>query len=372
MLTGSESVKTNCRRGTAVLPLPHCGNGCRQAFCPCTFRGRLRIVLQEGNATVTCLLRKTLLTATICAHIVWIAGCANGEGATSMNNKAKRVIRKASGAGRWFPASQNELRSMVKGFIEDAQIDAPQGRIVAALAPHAGYIYSGKVAGYTFRAIRDNAAAGSAPDTVVILGLSHRQGFSGVALMDGDAIETPLGETALDRDAADYMAAQSPTIFADYSPHAREHSAENEIPFVQTALPNARLVVGLIGDHDETTVNDLVSALGKLAKKKHILIVASTDLLHDPDYQLVTRTDKATLAGITALDDKGILKAWQPSRQICCGISPVVAAMRFAASQGCREGQLLYYRNSGDDFPESRGQWVVGYGAVVFAVKNDQ
>jgi len=91
-------------------------------------------------------------------------------------------------------------------------------------------------------------------------------------------------------------------------------------------------------------------------------------MLHDPDYDLVTKTDKKTLQLVAAMDSKGLLDQWSPRRQIFCGMAPVAAVMGFAKGLGCKEGKVLYYRNNGDDFPESRGQWVVGYGAVVFAV----
>lgn len=285
-----------------------------------------------------------------------------------MNREAPKIVRQALGSGRWFPGRRAELERMVNGFIDAASVPAVTGRIVAAIAPHAGYVYSGPVAGYTFRALRDSAARGLGPETVVILGFSHQGGFRGVALMDGDEIETPLGRTPLDKDATALLAQASPTIRPNYGPHAGEHSAENEVPFVQTALPSAKLVVGLVGDHEAKTLNDLVSALNKLAKQKKILVVASTDLLHDPNYDLVTRTDRETLRQIGALDWKGLLGRWSCESQVCCGIGPVVAALKFAEAQGCREGTVLRYRNSGDDFPDSRGSWVVGYGAVVFAV----
>jgi MEMO1 family protein len=284
-----------------------------------------------------------------------------------MTANAKKIVRKARGGGRWFPGTQRELQTMVSGCISNAEIPKVEGRIVGAIAPHAGYVYSGKVAGYTFRALRDNAVGANMPETVVVLGFSHSMGFPGVALMDGDALSTPLGEAKLDKEAAEALMAGRPGIGFNYAPHAGEHSAENEIPFIQSALPDAKLVVAIIGDHDAKTLQDLVAGLNDLAKKRHILVVASSDMLHDPDYDLVTRTDKGTLEKVKSMDYSGLLKSWDYSSQVFCGIAPVLAVMRFAQSQGCREGTVLRYRNSGDDFPESRGQWVVGYGAVVFA-----
>lgn len=284
-----------------------------------------------------------------------------------MNNETQRVIRRTLGAGRWFPGDTDKLRTMVNGFIDSAEVPEVSGRVIGCLAPHAGYDYSGKVAGHTFRALRDNAAIAGAPETVVILGFSHRGGFGGAALMDGDAIETPLATTELDKDAAALLMKNSKGIRVDYSPHGGEHSAENEIPFVQATFPDAKLVVSLFGGHDADAVIEMSDALGVLAKEKKIVVVASTDLLHDADYDLVSKTDRETLKQIAAMDSNAIIHAWKPSSQVCCGLMPVLTVMRFAAAQGCETASVLHYRNSGDDDPSGRGHWVVGYGAVVFA-----
>ena len=286
-----------------------------------------------------------------------------------MANASEIVTRQAHGSGRWFPGNRQELKKMIESYVEKAQPGPVEGRIVAAISPHAGYIYSGKVAGFTFRAIRDNAQKMGQPETVVVLGFSHSGGFPGVALMDGDFIETPLGKGVLDTEAAEILAGASPRIFFNYGPHRGEHSAENEIPFVQAALPDTKMVVALMGDHDPETLDALVGALDALSKKKRLLVVASTDMLHDPSYDLVTKTDKKTLLKLQAMDCEGLEKTWGYDNQILCGIGPVLAVMKFALAQGCKKGSVLYYRNSGDDFPEGRGQWVVGYGSAVLAVE---
>ncbi|TFH14249.1 MAG: AmmeMemoRadiSam system protein B [Lentisphaerales bacterium] len=286
-----------------------------------------------------------------------------------MKSEDKRIVRRVHGAGRWFPGDEKDLSRMINTFIESAKVPEIRGRIVAGIAPHAGYVFSGKTAGYTFRALKDAAASGNAPETVVVLGLSHRGGFSGIALMDGDALATPLGEVALDNEAADLLVKGRDRIRRDYAPHAGEHSAENEIPFVQAALPKAKLVVAMFGDHEKTTLDQLVAGLNELAAKKKIFVIASTDLLHDPDYDLVSTTDRITLKKIAALEVKDVASSWSPGRQVCCGLMPVLTAMQFARDQGSKAGQVLYYRNNGDDDPSSRGNWVVGYGSVIFTVE---
>ncbi len=283
--------------------------------------------------------------------------------------KKKQVIRETIGDGKWFPGNRDQLKSMVDGYIDGAEVPKIPGRIIAAIAPHAGYVYSGRVAGHTFRALKENAVRVGMPDVVVVIGFSHSRGFKGVALMDGTVLESPLGKVELDVESVDFLAGQSDRIFLSYEPHNGEHSAENEVPFVQTAFPDAKILVGLMGDHDEATLKELVSALVSLSKKKKIVVVASTDLLHYADYDLVTSTDAETLKKISALDDAALMKSWGYQHQVCCGVMPVLAVMRYSKALGCVGGKTLMYRNSGDDNPASRGSFVVGYGSVVFSVE---
>ena len=112
-------------------------------------------------------------------------------------------------------------------------------------------------------------------------------------------------------------------------------------------------------------------ALHAMSKTRNLLVIASTDMLHDADYERVTRTDRVTLDLVERMDREALRERWSSTNQSFCGICPVLTAMDYAEKQGCREAAVLHYRNSGDDFPESRGNWVVGYGAVVFDAKSD-
>lgn len=255
---------------------------------------------------------------------------------------------------------------MVQGFLDGAQNPTLAGPVVAVVAPHAGFVYSGKVAGASFRALKDSAVQHGAPETAVVLGFSHRRAFSGVAFMDGTAMETPLGSTPLDAKSTEYLVRKGRFLHVNYLPHDGEHSAENLIPFVQAALPDTKLVVALIGAVEQAVLDDLVAALVELSKQKRIVVVSSSDMLHDPDWRMVTQTDQATLKKVEAMDHAGLLGEWSHHNQTFCGIGPVVTAMRYAQAHGVSKGTVLTYRNSGDDFPDSRGQWVVGYGAVAF------
>ncbi len=275
------------------------------------------------------------------------------------------VVHEAQGAGHWYPADRASLELVVDRYLEDALMPPADTRMVAGIAPHAGYLFSGLTTGYTFRALRESAAAGHPVDTVVVLGISHREAFEGIILMDGHVLRTPLGDLQLDNEAATLMAQGSSRIRLGYGPHGVEHSVDNLTPFLQRALPHARLVAALVGNHDQANADALQTALDLLDGERKIAVIASTDLLHDPDYHTVQETDKQTLAQIASLDEDSLLAAWQPTKQVCCGLCAVLPVMRFARARGT-EAEVLHYCTSGDRQPRSRGDWVVGYGAVRF------
>ncbi|NLE66781.1 MAG: AmmeMemoRadiSam system protein B [Lentisphaerae bacterium] len=312
--------------------------------------------------------QRALAAAAIFAALQAASGAPEAilKGEDMKANPTPRVHR-THGDGRWFPADPGALRAMVKGYLASAESPAITGRIVFAVAPHAGYDYSGRVAGAAFRAISDNARAEGMPEAAVLIGFTHSRPFPGAALLEGDSIRSPLGDAPLDRGAAAILLKDRNRLFADNAPHAGEHSAENLVPFAQAAIPGVPLVVLLIGDHNGGTIAQIAAALNDLAEKKRIVVIASSDMLHDPDYDLVTATDRDTLKKLAALDDAALARAWSGDRQIFCGITGVLAGLRFAKAQGCKAGNVLMYRNNGDDDPSSRGRWVVGYGAAVFA-----
>jgi AmmeMemoRadiSam system protein B len=145
------------------------------------------------------------------------------------------------GQGRWFPSDARQLATTVDRFVESAVVPAIPGRLVATVAPHAGYEYSGAVAGHTYRAMRDMARE-APPEVVVVLGFCHRASFPGIALLEGAAMRTPLGLALLDPALGEALVAASDVYRGDSEAHVGEHSAENQIPFLQRALPGVRLV----------------------------------------------------------------------------------------------------------------------------------
>ena len=282
----------------------------------------------------------------------------------SMNESI--TILNAIGAGRWFPGTRQELTRCVTGHLDAATPPRLDKRIISLVSPHAGYAYSGPVAAYAYRALQDQSASAGSPETVIVLGFSHQGAGRGIALMEGNAFATPLGTTPLDHQAAAFLIAHHAATAFDNRPHLGEHSLENQIPFIQQTLPAASLVMALVATRDPGVLESFAESLLALARSRRILVIASSDMLHDASYERVRTTDQATLRRMVAMDHPGLLKEWDVNRQILCGIGPTVVALAFARGQGTTQGTLLHYRNSGDDHPECRGQWVVGYGAVAY------
>ena len=272
------------------------------------------------------------------------------------------------GAGTWFPGDGSVLRAQIKAFMARAAEEDPvvQGPILGGIAPHAGLQYSGRTAASTFHAIVSRLPSDGEPDAVIILGFCHRQSFDGFALMDVDALVSPLGESCVARGLVRELCSRAPCIQADNTPHRGEHSAENLVPFIQYTLPNVPMVIGLFGGHVRQVCRAVAEALRETGAGRRLLLLASTDLLHDADEKRVGRTDRVTLQHIAARDTDALLAAWQPGFQVCCGISPVTTLLDYLDGREGVLGHRLSYRNSGEDYPEMRGQWVVGYGAVVF------
>lgn len=259
-------------------------------------------------------------------------------------------VRPTAVAGRFYPDDPAELRGSVEGFLDFAPAwTGPPPR--ALVAPHAGYVYSGMVAAHAFAAVRGPLGAGF--ERVVLLGPSHYVHFGGLALPKVEAFATPLGEIPLDPDARRELEGLDTVLPAD-APHAREHSLEVELPFLQVALGDFRLVALAAGDESPERV---AAVIDRLAGER-TLVVVSTDLSHFLPCEEARARDERTSRAIESL-------AWEEiGRDDACGRVPLrgLLAWARARSLACRRLDL---KNSADTIgPPDR---VVGYGAYAFA-----
>ena len=257
---------------------------------------------------------------------------------------------------RWYPASPEALRREVSGYIESAPaLDLP-GDVVGLVAPHAGYFFSGHVAGASYRQVQ-----GKSYDTVVLIGPDHRgTTFGGLAFADFDAWHTPLGDVPVDRELVSALDERLPLR------HIRqdgEHSLEVQLPFLQTALTDFKLVPIIMGDPSPATCRALGLAVADVVRGRRALLVASTDLSHYYRYDHAKHLDEHTLQYILDFNPEGLAEALARSEAHACGGAPVAAVMVAARELGATQAHLVKYANSGDVW-EDKSQ-VVGYAAVV-------
>ncbi|MEK7684706.1 MAG: AmmeMemoRadiSam system protein B [Verrucomicrobiota bacterium] len=261
-----------------------------------------------------------------------------------------QVIRPPACAGRFYPADPAQLREEVKGYLAAAEV-APGPAPKAIIAPHAGYIFSGPVAGTAYACLQ---AGRTLIKRVILLGPSHYSDFAGLAASQADAFATPLGLVPLDKEASACCRALPQVHFLDEA-HRREHSLEVHLPFLQTILESFTLVPLLVGD---ATDGQISQVLDTLWGGSETCVVVSSDLSHYHDYKTARQLDEATSHAIAALRFE-MLDSGQ-----ACGCRPIRGLLHRARQLGLR-ARTVDLRNSGDT-AGSRDQ-VVGYGAYVFA-----
>jgi len=274
---------------------------------------------------------------------------------------ASDKTRQAGVAGSFYPSNPDELKSTVDGFLAKAQVAPASDPLVALIAPHAGYPYSGGVAAFSYAALK-----GRKYQRVVIIAPSHYDAFDFSSVYDGDAYMTPLGRVPVDKAFAAKLAAANPSIRLSARGHERsgdqaEHSLEVQLPFLQRTLQQFQIVPVIMGDQSYESSRALGVALAKLIGTSDTLIVASSDLSHYHPYDEANRIDHNTLHAIEVWDYYDLSRNLQSRVWEACGGAPIVAAMIAAERLGANRAALLKYANSGD-VTGDRSR-VVGYSA---------
>lgn len=264
-------------------------------------------------------------------------------------------------AGQWYPGNPQELASRVDDYIAAAQLPEIHGEVVAVVAPHAGHLYSGPVAGYSFAAIR-----GRSPEIVAVISPSHYPYPQPLLTTGHEAYETPLGVIPVAADAVRALdMALKNEIGSGLATVRRdpEHSLEIELPFLQRALKgNFLLLPIMVRDPGRFIVQGLGKALAAVLKGKHAILVASTDLSHFYPQSSAEKLDREMLRRIVAFDPEAVLRAEEENKGFACGRAAVAAVLWASRELGADTVKLLYYATSGaitGDLTQ-----VVGYGAA--------
>ena len=272
-------------------------------------------------------------------------------------------VRPAANAGSFYPADARELGEMIDGFLAKAK-PVEVKDVVALVAPHAGYIYSGGVAANSYALLK-----GRKFSRVVVIAPSHYEAFSYSAIYDGTAYATPLGQVQVDQAFAAALAKSSKLIQLSGRGHTptasgAEHAVEVQIPFLQRVLGEFKLVPIVMGDQSYEACRALGLALARNIHGGDTLIVASSDLSHYHPYNDAVRIDHKTLRAIEEWDYLSMVRNFEQQVWEACGGGPIVAAMIASERLGTQQAKLLAYANSGDTTSDRTR--VVGYGSLVF------
>jgi len=271
------------------------------------------------------------------------------------------MIRKPAVAGQFYPSNPKSLKHEVRSYLEDVKkrIDA-----LGVVSPHAGYIYSGKVAGEVFSRIR-------VPRRVIVLGPNHRRMGNDAAIMGKGQWEMPMGNIPIDRELAARIRDESSLVVDDADAHRFEHSLEVQLPFLHAINPDFLLTPIVLGELSLpeclTLGDELGKVIGDFGKKggESILVVASSDMSHYVSDDVARERDGKAIDQILSLSPEGLYRTVYDMKISMCGVIPVTVMLRAALACGAKKAELIDYRTSG----EVSGDYdrVVGYVGIAIS-----
>jgi len=273
-------------------------------------------------------------------------------------------IREPSVSGTFYSDNPKTLTRHIEAYLKNANIDSINGEVLGLISPHAGYVYSGQVAAYGYKAI-----IGYPYETVIIVAPSHRSHFEGVAMLEKGGYLTPLGVVPIDEEFTGEIVKRQSVIRPNVDAHRGEHSLEVQVPFLQVALKNFAIVPLIMGSQDPAVCEALADCLHGVINtlKKRILVVGSTDLSHYYPYAEAVELDTVVRQRLEAYDIKGLQGDLRKGTCEACGAGPMISTMLLSQKLGATGSKVLKYANSGDVSGDRSG--VVGYISCVFYKK---
>lgn len=263
-------------------------------------------------------------------------------------------VRDAAVAGKFYPGTCQAVEHAVKELIGVG----PKQRALGVMVPHAGYMYSGKVAGEVYGAVE-------MPHSFIILGPNHSGLGPAASIMTSGVWRMPGGDAIIDEELAGAVLSHSGSLEDDDQAHLFEHSIEVQIPFMQYLAGNVSFVPVSMMVHSLDACRDVGSAIAAAVRTfpHPVLVVASSDMTHYESQAIAREKDNIAIDRLLALDPEGLLEVVRTNHISMCGVAPA-AAMLFACNQlGASEARLVKYETSGDvtgDFNQ-----VVGYAGVL-------
>jgi AmmeMemoRadiSam system protein B len=266
-----------------------------------------------------------------------------------------RIVREPAVAGRFYPANPERLRADI-----DSYLFRPQERIsaVGCMVPHAGYMYSGQVAGAVFSRLE-------IPPCCIVLCPNHTGRGHPLAIMKEGEWKTPLGKVPIDGDLAGELMRHFPALSEDSVAHKSEHAIEVELPFLQVCRPDVNFVPIAVGTGQLVILEQLGEAVADvlMKRKKRAMIIASSDMNHYEDDATTRVKDRKAIEKILALDAPGLYETVMNESISMCGFGPAVAALTAARRLGAQKAELAQYATSADVSGDRNV--VVGYAGII-------
>jgi MEMO1 family protein len=274
------------------------------------------------------------------------------------------AVRTPAVAGRFYPGRASELLRDVREYTSQGRTASEAGRIAAigCVAPHAGYVYSGGVAGAVYARVQ-------VPERCVILCPNHTGKGRPLAVMANTTWQTPLGEVAADADLSARLLHRFGGLEEDSAAHRSEHAIEVQLPFLQALQPNLSIVPIAVGTSDLHALSGLGEALADVIAaaeeegKKKVLIIASSDMNHYESDAVTRVKDRKAIERVLAMDARGLWEVVINEDISMCGFGPTVVMLTAAKLLGATSATLVKYATSGEVSGDYEA--VVGYAGIV-------
>ena len=256
-------------------------------------------------------------------------------------------MRSPAVAGAFYPSSASALRSQVSGFLSEAEKQVESKERLAIVCPHAGYVYSGATAAYSFASCANCKREGI---TAIVVGPNHT-GMGQPISVSFEGWKTPLGELECDTELAQEIVKSGKIARRDELAHLGEHSCEVQLPFLQMLCKKPRIVCICMGWQDETAAEDLGRAIYNAVKKtgRDAIFIASSDFTHYESAGAAKEKDMKAVSLLGKMDWKGFEGEVEAHDLSICGHGPIAAALCYSQLSGAKKCELLHYTNSGEE-----------------------
>ena len=269
------------------------------------------------------------------------------------------MLRLPAVAGRFYPSNPSELTALINKYVV-ADRSSPPIPVRACLVPHAGYVYSGHVAGAVFGRI-------ALPRKIIILGVRHYPRGEQAAILSSGAWRTPLGDARIDEEMAEALKKTCPLLREDSTAHSGEHSLEVQLPFLQVLVPQFTFVPVALGTVQFESLVHVGEAIGRVldGSKEEVLLLTTSDLNHYEDDAVTRVKDRKAINQLLALNPQGLYDTCRNENISMCGLGPATAMLTALNALGVKKPELVKYATSADVSGDRSG--VVGYAGMIFA-----